>query len=365
MSARPSRASRPPTASADSSPSASASRATTSYPSVRARPAAASTAVAFEPSSTCSTRHPWALVHTSAGGAGTTASLRSRSSIRKSVGPTPAAIAPYRSRIASASAARGGTGRQGADAMRSSGSPMMSDSTITTSRPARQTRASPPPFTSLAACRTTLSSRMSAPARERKPVTAIFSSSGSPGRGATRQAEPPPVISATATSSGPRPASTDRIAAVASTAAGVGRLTAAGRVARTSILPSPALTTPSPLPAGTLSSPSARPPWLVTTTRARPRARPAAAFPAPTTTSRPPRGMTASGRPSTDSAPCRTARRRRMSRSGSTDSSAACRIAATSPSHPFIGRPTAAGSARSSGRSARGRCRRATPPREA
>jgi len=92
-----------------------------------------------------------------------------------------------------------------------------------------------------------------APAAERARVMAIFSASDTPARGAATSAEPPPLTTATARSSGPSDPSRASISRVAATAAGVGRLNAAALVSRTSI---PA--TSRPEPSGTLTRPVIR-----------------------------------------------------------------------------------------------------------
>ena len=71
------------------------------------------------------------------------------------------------------------------------------------SRPARQARAKPPPFTRLSVRRTVLSCSMFAPAALSARVTRILSSSEIPGAGAGRRAEPPPEIRQKQRSSGP------------------------------------------------------------------------------------------------------------------------------------------------------------------
>ena len=81
----------------------------------------------------------------------------------------------------------------GPDPITSRESPMTSDSTSTTIRPARHARASPPAFTRLIERRTWFSSSMFAPDFERKSVKTIFSSSEIVSRGATIIAEAPPL----------------------------------------------------------------------------------------------------------------------------------------------------------------------------
>jgi len=214
--------------------------------------------------------------------------------------------------------------------MNSSGSPITSESTRTTSRPAEQARARPPPFTSLAARRTVLSSRMSAPAAARKPATATFSANGTPRRAAARTADPPPLIAAMTTSAGPSVATKESMVRVAASARSVGRLIPAGRVARTS---TPGIDRSDP--SGTLTSPVTRrdstPP--AASIPATPAAIAAAAFPPPTTTTRLADPMShpgSNGRSSTISRPSTTPRRRRTSCSGSTAASPALAIAARS-----------------------------------
>ena len=155
--------------------------------------------------------------------------------------------------MANASRAGLGIGMQGPDAITSSRLPTTSDSTSTTKRPAWQALAKPPAFTVLAAWRTALSSWIVAPAADKKLVTAIVSSSDTPSRGATSNAEPPPVTTAMARSLGPRVESIEIISCVAATANAVGIFAPAGRVSRQWMCESGTAE-----PSGTLTTPVVR-----------------------------------------------------------------------------------------------------------
>ena len=245
---------------------------------------------------------------------------------------------------------------QGPEAIVSSGSPITSESTSTSILPAVQARARPPALAAQAARRTSLRLPMSAPCAERNRVAAIVSSSDTPSRGARSSAEPPPEINTIARSLWSMPASRARIARVASTTRGVGRLAPAGLVARTSICssrrvePSGTLTKPVtsvPSQAGPLSSVSI------------PFAMPAAALPAPTTTIL--RGW---GRPAGSRNCCSSVARSARSCSGCTARMAAATIALRSA-------PSSAGdpimcpalAENSSDQTGSDRCHRGLPPR--
>ena len=166
----------------------------------------------------------------------------------------------------------------GPEAM-SVGSSLTTSESSKAQRPALRAaaRASPPPFTREQCLRTVLSAAMSAPEASNPSVSARLSSSVSPGAGATRSAEPPPLSRTTIRTS----------SATAETMSRRRRVAASPAASGSGCPPVAISTLPADrpaLPCGTMTSPPASPPRVASAAAP---AIPALAFPAPTSNTGP------------------------------------------------------------------------------